>query len=99
MFYHRFDPCIVGIPDIMAIGPEMDRNVTAWSEVNWNSGVLLINLAGLQSVLIDMIRFANAKAWDFAVADQSLINEYFTANFTSNLNISQYIQLEGVLGV
>lgn len=77
MFYHEFDPCKLDKPDFMAIGPEMDRKAASWNELNWNSGVLLINLEGLNEVLPDMIRYANSKDWDFPVMDQSLINEYF----------------------
>ena len=86
MFYHQFNPCQLDKPEIMAIGPEMDRKAASWSELNWNSGVLLINLEGLNAVLPDMIRFANSKDWDFTVMDQSLINEYFPLESGQNLD-------------
>ena len=77
MFYHEVNPCNLEKPEVMAIGPEMDRKAASWSELNKNSGVLLINLKGLASVLPSMVKFANSKNWDFAVMDQSLINEFF----------------------
>lgn len=88
MFYHDFDPCKLATPEIMAIGPEMDRNgsMPTWEELNWNSGVLLINLEGLNAILPDMIRFGNSKDWDFLVMDQSLINEYFPAESGKSLD-------------
>lgn len=91
MFYHQFDPCKLDMPEVMAIGSEMDRtekNRTAasWTELNWNSGVLFINLNGLATILPDMIKFANFKKWDFIVMDQSLINEYFPMIFGRNLD-------------
>ena len=77
MFYHEMNPCQMDKPEVMAIGPEMDRGTAEWTEMNKNSGVLLINLKGLTTVLPGMIDFSNAKDWDFQVTDQSLINEYF----------------------
>ena len=77
MFYHEMNPCRLDKPEIMAIGPEMDRSASSWSDLNKNSGVLLINLKGLAAVLPGMVKFGNAKNWDFDVMDQSLINEYF----------------------
>ena len=71
MFYHEVNPCKLDTPRIMAIGPEMDRIAASWNELNWNSGVLLMNLQGLKAVLPDMIRFANSKQWDFTVMDQA----------------------------
>ncbi len=79
MFYHEVNPCKLDKPEIMALGPEMDRVAASWTELNKNSGVLLINLKGLASVLPGMIKFGNGKNWDFTVMDQSLINEYFPA--------------------
>ena len=78
MFYHEMNPCRLDTPEIMAIGPEMERMAmgSSWSDLNKNSGVLLINLKGLAAVLPGMVKFGNAKNWDFAVMDQSLINEY-----------------------
>lgn len=77
MFYHGLDPCQLGNPEVMAIGPEMDRDTTSWAATNKNSGVLLINCKGLLEVLPGMLAYSNSKEWDFEVTDQSLINEYF----------------------
>lgn len=77
MFFHEMNPCKLDTPEIMAIGPEMDRGTAAWTDMNKNSGVLLINLKGLTAVLPSMLKYSNAKDWNFAVTDQSLINEYF----------------------
>ncbi|KAL3162680.1 hypothetical protein ABBQ38_008725 [Trebouxia sp. C0009 RCD-2024] len=77
MFYHEMNPCQVDKPEIMAIGPEMDRDKGSWEDMNKNSGVLLINLKGLSEVLPAMMDYSNEKDWDFKVTDQSLINEYF----------------------
>ena len=77
MFYHEVNVCKLDKPEIMALGPEMDRKADNWTELNKNSGVLLINMEGLASVLPGMIKYGNEKNWDFLVMDQSLINEYF----------------------
>ena len=79
MFYRQFNPCQIGVPEVMAIGPEMNRVAPSWSEVNWNAGVLVINLRGFAAMLPDMIQWANRKHWDFAAADQGMLNEYFPA--------------------
>ena len=80
MFYHEMNPCKLATPEVMAIGPEMDRmSSSGWTDLNKNSGVLLINLRGLRAVLPDMVKYGNGKNWDFMVMDQSLINEYFPA--------------------
>lgn len=79
LFYRQFNPCQVDLPQVMAIGPEMDRVANSWSELNWNAGVLIINLKGFATVLPDMIQWANSRNWDFDAADQSMLNEYFPA--------------------
>ena len=89
MFYHEVNPCKMDHPEIMAIGPEMDRTAASWTELNKNSGVLLINLKGLASVLPSMLQYANAKNWDFVVYDQSLINEYFPAHDTHHRDLDR----------
>lgn len=76
----------------MAIAPETGRadvNTTAarWTELNWNSGVLYINLKGLLAVLPNMIQFANSKDWDFIVMDQTLINEFFSRKYGRTLDV------------
>lgn len=86
MFYHEFNPCKLQKPDVMAIGPEMDRVANSWSELNWNAGVLLINIQGFGAVWPDMLRWANSRRWDFVVADQSMINEYFPAVYGKPLD-------------
>ena len=57
MFYHDMNPCKVKKPEVMAIGPEMDRRKDAWTDTNKNSGVLLINLKGLAAVLPGMLKY------------------------------------------
>ncbi|KAL0017739.1 hypothetical protein WJX77_009495 [Trebouxia sp. C0004] len=79
MFYHEVNPCKLDLPEIMAIGPEMDRVANSWSELNWNAGVLLMNLRGFAAVLPKMLQWANRLHWNFEVADQSMINDYFPA--------------------
>lgn len=71
----------------MAIGPEMDRVANSWSELNWNAGVLLINVEGFGAVWPDMLSWANDRHWDFVVADQSMINEYFPAEYGKDLDM------------
>lgn len=78
LFYHEVNPCKLGLPAVMAIGPEMDRVASSWNELNWNAGVLLINLQGLAAVLPNMLQWAHNRHWDFEVADQSMINDYFS---------------------
>lgn len=70
----------------MAIGPEMDRVANSWSELNWNAGVLLINIEGFGATWPDMLSWANSRHWDFEVADQSMINEYFPAEYGKALD-------------
>lgn len=79
LFYREFNPCKLDLPEVMAIGPEMDRVASSWSELNWNAGVLLINLKGFAAVLPNMIEWANSRHWDFVAADQAMLNEYFPA--------------------
>lgn len=83
------NPCLVEKPEVMAIGPEMDRGTKEWTDMNKNSGVLLINLKGLAAVLPGMMAFSNAKDWDFQVTDQSLINEYFPDHDVHNRVLDQ----------
>lgn len=80
MFYHAFDPCILPQPRIMAIGPESGQyqEGSDWHTADWNSGVLFINLKGLQAEWPSMLNFARQKKWVFPVFDQSLISQYFT---------------------
>ena len=87
MFYHEFNPCKLDLPEVMAIGPEMDRVANSWSELNWNAGVLLMNLKGFAAVLPHMLRWANRLHWNFEVADQSMINDYFPAVHGGPLDI------------
>lgn len=70
----------------MAIGPEMDRTANSWSELNWNAGVLFINLKGFAAVRPHMIQWANSKHWNFKAADQSMLNEYFPAVYGQPLD-------------
>lgn len=77
LFIHEFDPCKLDIPEVIAIGPETDRVANSWSEMNWNAGVLLINLKGFAAVLPQMLQWANDRHWDFQVADQSMLNDFF----------------------
>ena len=86
LFYHEFDPCKLDLPEVMAIGPEMDRVANSWSELNWNAGILLINLKGFAAVLPDMLHWANGRHWDFQVADQSMLNEFFPAVYGKPLD-------------
>ena len=79
LFYHEFNPCKLDLPEVMAIAPEMDRVANSWSEINWNAGVLVMNLQGFAAVLPNMILWANQRHWDFDAADQSMLNEYFPA--------------------
>lgn len=86
LFYHEFDPCKLKKPEVMAIGPEMDRIANSWSELNWNAGVLLINIEGFGAVWPDMLSWANSRNWDFLVADQSMINEFFPQQYGAALD-------------
>ena len=79
LFYHEFNPCTLQIPEVMAIGPEMDRVASSWSKLNWNAGILVMNLKGFAAALPNMLQWANSRHWDFDAADQSLLNEYFPA--------------------
>ena len=75
MFYHKFNPCKLKKPDIMAIGAEVGDDVK-------NSGVLFINFKGLAAVLPNLVSYATSNNWDFPAHDQGLINEYFPAQET-----------------
>lgn len=86
LFYHQFNPCQIDLPEVMAIGPEMDRVANSWSELNWNAGVLVMNLKGFAAVLPDMMQWANSRHWDFKAADQSMLNEYFPAVYGQPLD-------------
>ena len=67
LFYQEFDPCKLDLPEVMAIGPEMHRSANSWSELNWNAGVLFINLKGFSAVLPQMIHWANSRQWEAAL--------------------------------
>lgn len=86
LFYQEFDPCKLDLPEVMAIGPEMGRTANSWSELNWNAGVLFINLKGFAAVLPQMIQWANSRHWDFKAADQGMLNEYFPAVYGQPLS-------------
>lgn len=86
LFYRQFNPCQVDLPQVIAIGPEMDRVANSWSELNWNAGVLIINLQGFAAVLPNMMQWANSRHWDFDAADQSMLNEYFPAVYGQPLD-------------
>ena len=87
IFYHEVNPCKLHKPDIMAVGPEMDRTANSWSELNWNAGVLLINVEGFRAALPDMISWAHGRQWDFVAADQSMLNEYFPHKHGKDLDM------------
>ena len=70
MFYHKFNPCKLKKPDVMAVGPEVGDDAK-------NSGVLFINIKGLADVLPNMMSYAKSKNWEFPANDQGLIDEYF----------------------
>lgn len=86
LFYQEFDPCKLDLPEVMAIGPEMHRTANSWSELNWNAGVLFINLKGFSAVLPQMIQWANSRHWDFKAADQGMLNDYFPAVYGQPLS-------------
>ena len=86
MFYHEFNPCKLKSPEVMAIGPEMDRVANSWSELNWNAGVLLINVQGFGAIWPEMLRWAHSRHWDFGTADQSMLNEYFPHVYGKDLD-------------
>ena len=86
LFYQEFDPCKLDLPEVMAIGPETERTANSWSELNWNAGVLFINLKGFAAVLPHMVQWANTQRWDFKAADQTLLNDYFPAVYGQSLS-------------
>lgn len=88
MFYHAFNPCLLPVPEVMALGPESGKHEEGanWGTEDWNTGVLFINLKGLQAAWPSMLQFAKEQKWVFPVFDQSLVNQYYSPQYNRVLD-------------
>ena len=79
MFLKDFDECSLPKPSVLMLGGEDIKGKMA------NTGVLYMNVSAMKQHFTSYLTFADDKKWNFFVADQTLIIDYFVRQQLSQL--------------
>ena len=70
LFFKDINACSLERPEMISIGPEINRNDSA------NTGVLYMNVSGMGEELPSLLSFAQSRRWQFRTYDQQLILDH-----------------------
>ena len=84
LFLKDFNECSLPKPSVLMLGGEDVKGKMA------NTGVLYMNISAMKYHFVSYLKYADDKKWNFFVADQTLIIEYFVNQHLSQLLPDEY---------